>query len=231
MFDLNHEIAEWKRSLGQSESVMGPDLDELESHLRDQIDHLSLASLSLQEALLVAKHRLGDAGNLPGEFAKVNGSSIFRRRLQWMLLGVLAYLLIFDLSHLASLAGTLGAFGAGFHGYTSGWIGQIVQFLMILIGLFVIVILLKSPVLGRMARSATGSVFIGSIVIVGSLLLLAARMGVPLLTARFVRAEDYGQCALIQHVFTLAYSAVMPMLVVTLLLLFRAHSDKQAMQI
>lgn len=223
MFDLNQDIAEWKRSLGQSESVTGSDLDELESHLRDQIDHLSLAGLSPQEAFLVAKHRIGDAGNLPAEFAKVNGSSIFRRRLQWMLVGVLAYLLVVNLSHLASIAGVVIAYGAGFHGYISGYISQGAQLLMILIGLVLVVAVLRIPGLGLLAGSPGGTVVLGLIVILGSLVLVAARLLVPLIAVRFVNVEDYGRFTIIQNVAGMAYSAIIPMLVVTLLLLLRRH--------
>ncbi len=227
MFDLNQEISEWKRSLGQSESVTGPDLDELESHLRDQIDHLTLSGLSPEEAFWVAQRRIGNTTNLPGEFAKVNGSAIFRRRLQWMLVGVITFFLLLNLAILASTAGTLAAYGVGFHGYTSGWIGQGTQFLVTLAGLALIIVALKSPGLGRLARSSAGGVFIGSIVIVGTLMLLAARMGIPLLTARFAGAEEFGQSVLIQDMSTLAYSVLIPILVVTLLFLLRRPARQQ----
>ena len=227
MFDLNHEITEWKQSLGQSETVTRPDLDELESHLRDQIDHLSMSGLSIEEALLVARHRIGDTKRLSGEFAKVNGSAIFRRRLQWMLIGVLAYLLIFDLSHLASLAGTLAAFGIGFHGSASGWIGQGAQFLSVLIGLVVVLVVLRIPGMSRLTASVGGGIGLGLIVIVGSLLLIAARILLPILTIRFVSAQDYGQSAVVQSLSALVYSGIIPILVVTLLVLLRKPSLQQ----
>ena len=114
MFDLSQQITQWRQSLGQSESIVRSDLDELESHLRDQIDHLALSGLSAEEAFWVAQRRIGNTANLPDEFAKVNGSAIFRRRLQWMLIGVLTYLLILNLSSLASIAGTLAPLGWAF---------------------------------------------------------------------------------------------------------------------
>jgi hypothetical protein len=226
MFDLNQQIIQWRKSLGQSESLVRSDLDELESHLRDQIDQLTLSGLSPEEAFWVAQRRIGNAANLPGEYAKVNGSAVFRRRLQWMLVGILAYLLIFNLSRLASLAGTLGAFGAGYHGYITGWIGQIAQALVVLAGLALVVATMKSPGIGRLATSAGGGLFFGLIIVVGLLFLIAAQFLIQFLMVRFVDVEDFGKSAFILNGFTMAYSVLIPILVVTLLLLLRRPADQ-----
>lgn len=227
MFDLNQQIAQWRQSLGQSESIVRSDLDELESHLRDQIDHLSLAGLSPQEALLVARHRIGDTKRLPDEFAKVNGSAIFRRRLQWMLIGVVTYLLLLNLASLASTAGTLAAFGVGFHGYLSGWIGQGTQFLVTLAGLALVIAAMKSPGITRLTGSSKGGLFIGLIIVVGSILLIAAQFLTKFLLVRLVGVEDFGKSAFILNGFTMAYSVVIPILVVTLLLVLRRPARQQ----
>jgi hypothetical protein len=221
MFDLNQQIAQWRQSLGQSESLVRSDLDELESHLRDQIDQLSLSGLSSEEAFWVAQRRIGNTANLPGEFAKVNGSAVFHRRLQWMLTGVLAYLLIFNLSHLASVAGVIAAYGAGLHGYLTGWIGQIAQLLVLLAGLALVIATLKSPGILRLAGSPGSGLLLGFILIVGSVLLVTARFMIPILAVRFVGIEDYGQTVLIQNVSIWAYSVVIPILAVILLLLLQ----------
>ncbi len=222
MFDLNQQMAQWRQSLGQSESLVRSDLDELESHLRDQIDQLTLSGLSSEEAFWIAQRRIGNAKNLPCEFAKVNGSAVFRRRLQWMLVGIMAYLLIIVLSHLASVAGTLAAFGAGFHGYSAGWIGQGAQILVTLTGLALVIAALKSPGIARLAGSVGGGLFLGLFVIVASILLIAARFLIPILTVRLVSVEEYGQSVLIQNASMLVYSVLIPILVVTLLLQLRS---------
>jgi hypothetical protein len=221
MFDLNQQIAQWRQSLGQSESIVRSDLDELESHLRDQIDHLALSGLTSEEAFFVACRRIGNMKTLPAEFAKVNGSSIFRRRLQWMLIGILAYLLVFNLSHLASFAGVIVANGAGYHGYMSGWIGQGAQFLAGLAGLALVIAVLKSPGIARLAGSSEGGLFLGLIIVVGSLLLITAQFLAQFLMVRFVGLEDYGKSAFILNGFTMAYSVLIPILVVILLFLLR----------
>jgi hypothetical protein len=221
MFDLNQEVAQWKQSFGLSESVTHPDLDELESHLHDQIDTLTLSGLSPQEAFLVARHRIGDLKQVAGEYAKVNGFSIFRRRLQWMLVGILAYMLIFNVSYLGSVAGVFGAYSAGIRGYLPGYIGQGAQFLMIFVGLVLVAAILRIPGLGHLVESLGGAIVLGLVVMIGSLVLVAARILVPLLTVRLVNIEDYGRLTIVQNVAGLAYSFIIPILIVALLILLR----------
>ena len=227
MFDLSQQITQWRRSLSQSESVTVTDLDELESHLRDQIDHLALSGLSPEESFWVAQRRIGNTANLPDEFAKVNGSAIFRRRLQWMLIGVVTYLLLLNLASLASTAGTLAAFGVGFHGYRSGWIGQGTQFLVTLAGLALVIAAMKSPGIARLTGSTEGGLYIGLSIVVGSMLLIAAQFLIQFLMVRLVGVEDFGKSAFILNGFTMAYSVLIPILVVTLLLLLRRPARQQ----
>ncbi len=76
----------------RSESLSGSDVTELESHLREEIEHLTMSGLSAEEAFLVARHRLGDATRLESEFAKVNIPRRATNPLWWMAAGVLACL-------------------------------------------------------------------------------------------------------------------------------------------
>jgi hypothetical protein len=48
------QIAEWRAYVGGAPGVNGRDVDELEDHLRGQIDELHTAGLSDDEAFLVA---------------------------------------------------------------------------------------------------------------------------------------------------------------------------------
>ena len=127
MFDLNEQIARWRAGLSESEELSKPDIDELETHLREEMEHLTPAGLSQQEAFVVAKGRLGDTAGLESEFAKVNGGYIFRRRLFWMTAGILAYLLAMCLAGASGNAGAfigtqmgLGAYAAAVLGIAAG---------------------------------------------------------------------------------------------------------------
>jgi hypothetical protein len=222
MFDLNQQIAQWRQSLGQSETLVRSDLDELESHLRDQIDHLSLSGLTSEEAFFVACRRIGSMKILPAEFAKVNGSSIFRRRLQWMLAGILVYLLILNLAYLASMGSTVVAYMAGFQGYALGAIGQCTEWVMAMVAVGSIIVAMKSRSTARLVGSAGGGMLFGLVIIVGAILLIAARLGMPMLAARCMGVQDYGQITMVQNIAGMAYSLVVPILVVTVLLLLRS---------
>jgi hypothetical protein len=70
MFDLNQAIAEWRRQI-DAEGVKGPRvLDELESHLRDDIEQQLRSGLSPEQAFETAAARMGKPQALNREFAK-----------------------------------------------------------------------------------------------------------------------------------------------------------------
>jgi len=62
-------IGEWRQYLGRHPAVHSADVEELEDHLRSQIDALRGAGLDEDEAFLVAVKRLGDLNALSREFA------------------------------------------------------------------------------------------------------------------------------------------------------------------
>lgn len=66
---LETRIGEWRNFLRRRQAVHAVDIDELEDHLRSQVDALSEAGLDEDEAFLVAVKRLGDLDSLSQEFA------------------------------------------------------------------------------------------------------------------------------------------------------------------
>ena len=64
MDSLEPQIAEWRAYVAKAPAVNGHDLDELEGHLRDQIEELDAAGLATDEAFLVAVKRMGDIDTL-----------------------------------------------------------------------------------------------------------------------------------------------------------------------
>jgi hypothetical protein len=93
MFDLNEKISMWRSDLAQSETFYSSDIDELESHLREEIENLTDLRLSDEEAFLVANHRLGSKDSLVVEYGKVRRGIRFKQKISWMITGVLTYLL------------------------------------------------------------------------------------------------------------------------------------------
>jgi hypothetical protein len=70
MNELTTSIAEWRASLEGNPAVTSDDLDELQSHLEDQIDELQSVGLSPEEAFLIASRRLGADARLAGQYER-----------------------------------------------------------------------------------------------------------------------------------------------------------------
>lgn len=76
---LESQIAEWRTLVADNPAFDGRDVEELEAHLRDQIDELSDAGLSDDEAFLVAVKRIGRLEEVSREFARENRGKLWRQ--------------------------------------------------------------------------------------------------------------------------------------------------------
>lgn len=72
-------IADWRAAVERGGAVDGPDADELESHLRDQIAELETAGLSGEEAFQVAVGRLGKVDQLTAEYAREHSDRMWKQ--------------------------------------------------------------------------------------------------------------------------------------------------------
>jgi hypothetical protein len=79
MMDLDTQIGEWRAYLASRPEVAAADADELESHLRDQVDTLRSAGLNDDEAFLVAVKRLGSIDALTREFAREHSERMWKQ--------------------------------------------------------------------------------------------------------------------------------------------------------
>jgi len=91
VFCVDNAAADWLGDLGQSGSFEQSDLEELGSHLEDEIQELMDHGLSEKEAFWVAMSRVGTRNELPGEYAKTNSRAVWRHRFWWMVAGILGY--------------------------------------------------------------------------------------------------------------------------------------------
>jgi hypothetical protein len=73
MFNLEQAILEWRRQMLAAGVKTPVPLDELESHLRDEIEQRTNLGLSEAEALQTAIQKMGQAGLVKKEFAKTSG--------------------------------------------------------------------------------------------------------------------------------------------------------------
>lgn len=71
MFDLDERIRDWRATMLASMGDQAETVDELEGHLREEIQRLKRAGRPPEEAFVAAVARLGDCGELAAEFRKV----------------------------------------------------------------------------------------------------------------------------------------------------------------
>ena len=67
MFELDNAIKNWRSGLLQNQNILESDADELENHVRDEVDSLMLAGLNAEEAFIVSTHRIGDQKTIDHE--------------------------------------------------------------------------------------------------------------------------------------------------------------------
>ena len=76
---LEEQIAQWRAYLRRRQALHGPDVEELEGHLRDQLVALTEAGLSGDEAFLVAVKRMGSLDALSREFARAHSERLWKQ--------------------------------------------------------------------------------------------------------------------------------------------------------
>ena len=79
MAALEAQITEWRDYVGRARGVRPPDVEELEGHLREQVDALSTAGLADDEAFLVAVKRMGAVDSLSREFAREHSGRLWKQ--------------------------------------------------------------------------------------------------------------------------------------------------------
>ena len=76
---IEDQIAQWRNYLRRRQAVHGPDVEELEGHLRDQLAALTEAGLAADEAFLVAVKRMGNLDALSREFARAHSERLWKQ--------------------------------------------------------------------------------------------------------------------------------------------------------
>lgn len=76
---LEQQIAAWREYVERPDAISGRDVDELEDHLRDQIDRLAASGLAPDEAFLVAVKRMGGLDDLSREFAREHSERLWKQ--------------------------------------------------------------------------------------------------------------------------------------------------------
>lgn len=76
---LEDHIAQWRAYVRRRQALHGPDVEELEGHLRDQLAALGEAGLNDDEAFLVAVKRMGNLDALSREFARAHSDRLWKQ--------------------------------------------------------------------------------------------------------------------------------------------------------
>ena len=76
---LEEQIAHWRAYVRSRQALHGPDVEELEGHLRDQLAALTEAGLAGDEAFLVAVKRMGSLDALSREFARAHSERLWKQ--------------------------------------------------------------------------------------------------------------------------------------------------------
>src|SRR5438477_7420914 len=76
---LEEQIAQWRAYVRRRQALHGPDVEELEGHLRDQLMALTEAGLAADEAFLVAVKRMGSLDALSREFARAHSERLWKQ--------------------------------------------------------------------------------------------------------------------------------------------------------
>src|SRR4051794_2140141 len=76
---LDDQIAQWREYLRRRRAIDGPDVDELEGHLREEVMVLSGAGLAADEAFLVAVKRMGSLDAVSREFAREHSERLWKQ--------------------------------------------------------------------------------------------------------------------------------------------------------
>lgn len=76
---LEEQIAHWREYLRRRRAIHAPDVEELEDHLRDQVEALTGSGLTGDEAFLVAVKRMGSLDALSREFAREHSERLWKQ--------------------------------------------------------------------------------------------------------------------------------------------------------
>ena len=80
MFDVEQSIAEWRQRMVAGGVRSAEILDELENHLREDVEQEQQSGASTQRAFETAVRRMGDVDTLKGEFETAGGTGKTRAR-------------------------------------------------------------------------------------------------------------------------------------------------------
>ncbi|MHC4552432.1 MAG: permease prefix domain 1-containing protein [Planctomycetota bacterium] len=215
MFQLDTAITNWRNTLLANQNITDSDVDELESHLRDEVDSLMLSGLSDEEAFMISAHRIGDQQAVGAEFAKVNPSLAWRRRAFWMFFGILISMVVGGIASVCSKGSAALLTWLNVNAYGSGITGVVIH-----IGVFVVLLFGVIFGLGLFTKGIKSKLSMSMVLvccIIAIFILKAASFAINILVMQVFGMETFGQLTLGSRYGVFAWAVLWPLIVVTML--------------
>lgn len=227
MFELENAIQDWRSGLLQNQNVLESDADELENHVRDEVDSLMLAGLSVEEAFMVSTHRIGDNNAVAHEFAKVNTKEVWRSRVFWMLSGLFTFMVIGSLSSFLSESSKWMLSWLKINPAVNGYISSSVHIIVFIVAVFVLIGFLGNLSLKVLRRYRTfRNVLLQGILLV--VLLKLASVFSQIFYVHYYGPQEIGQLTLSSRYILLGWGIIWPVILVGLLLWLRPSKKETA---
>lgn len=185
-FNLKESLEIWKSELSQNSNMTRDNINELESHLQDEIHELQKIGLSIEESMLIAQNRIGNLKELTTEFGKVNKGVYFRNKIIPYLKGILLFIGFITIAELLTNCSILIAKGIGINDGNLNFVS--IGILMLSIFILLLFSYKKYNNINLYTRKLTKIPILVSVIIVGKLLTL---LSLPILT-RSIELSDFG---------------------------------------
>ncbi len=211
-FDLNAAIRCWRNQLAISPQFRVEDVEELEGHLRESVNELHAKGLAVEESFWLATRRLGSREELGTEFSKTNRGCVWRARMFWGLLGVLAYMAAANMAAAVSAGSLFLGSYLQERGLWLGWFSVGCECAAVLgsLGVMRWVVRRHSERMAALAERVTCRRSTGLVILLGAILLSKAATAFFIVGgAKRLPAYTWGEVSVIRSWFAL----VSPLLV------------------
>ena len=98
LFNLEEHINKYVADINAKGNLTSEDIKELTTHLHESTEALIALGLNMDEAITVAKLRLGQKDEIAIEYEKVNGSSMLNREWIFIFTGIGAAVIIYNIA-------------------------------------------------------------------------------------------------------------------------------------
>jgi hypothetical protein len=130
-FQLELAVDSYLQQLQLKGNYTPDDIEELKSHLLDEVDALQQKQLDKEEAFMVAKKRLGKEEVLNREYTKANGLRFYNRDLFITALSICTFLFLFYFYNLVTGAVRQASYFKNSSSFSFGITNYIFQFLFL----------------------------------------------------------------------------------------------------